>query len=143
MNDWIFSVVWVASSMTATPAITAGAVSMTASASRSDLIFDHLGDEFDEFVPRFVEHLASRAGRPIILPAPPPHQFYPAPEIAKFLQQVQGRIEGSGANPVTVANQLFRDLRSEGRLLGRMIQNVQTDEAVEKVPRDWIVCHGV
>src|SRR5262245_37042893 len=75
---------------------------------------DHLGHEFQEFLPRRAEHPAAGGGRPVVAAAVAAHQLGPAGEVAESLQQVQRRVEGALAEAVAVADELLRDLGAVG-----------------------------
>src|SRR5581483_6279559 len=84
-----------------------------------------------------------RGGGAVVLPPPTLDHFHPATQIAEILQEMESRVESSRANAVAVPDQFLGNLRAIRRLLGGMIENVQTDEAVEEVPGDRVVGHAV
>jgi hypothetical protein len=50
-------------------------------------------------------------------------------QIAFSFQAVQQRLERAGADAVAVAGQFFNHTEAEDGLLGRVVQDVQTDQA--------------
>ena len=85
------------------------------------VVLDNLGDEFQEFSAGLFQDLAP-GGSTAVVPAPlAPNDLLVAAQIAELLQLMEGRVERTLAEAITVANELFGDLGTVGRLLGGVI----------------------
>jgi hypothetical protein len=107
------------------------------------LVLNDLNDQLAEPLPRLSQDAAPGRCGPIIPPSLPADDFGVAAQIPKPLEQVEGWIKRSLAEPITVADEFFGDLSAVHRLFGRMVQDVQANEAVEEVSRNRIVGHNV
>ena len=110
---------------------------------RGVLVFNHFADKLQELFAGFDYHFSARAGCLVILALFPSHDRCVAFQKAQPLELVQRRVECALAQPVAVADEFFSDLGPVNRLLGRVVQDVQTDKAVEKMTRDRVVGHNV
>jgi hypothetical protein len=107
------------------------------------LVLDDLGDQFLQPMPCLHQHAPTGRRGPVV-PAPlSPHHLNVAVQVPEFFQMVECRVKRSLTEPVSVANEFLGDLGAEGRLLGRMVKDVQTNEAVEEMSGNRVVCHNV
>jgi hypothetical protein len=106
-------------------------------------VLDDFAHELLQLSGCFHKDFSAPEGRLVIFPSFPLYNFGSAAKKAELLQQMQRRIQGSLAETVTMANQLFGDFRAIDRLLGRVVQDVQTDKAIEKwagnrILKQWV-----
>src|SRR5579875_2854442 len=118
------------------------AMLLTNGLERLIVIFENLGDQLLQFATGLFEDALARGCGLVIFAPPPLHHFRMLAQITQAFEQTQSRIESAGTETVAVANQLLGDFGAVDWFLRRMIENVQANEAREKVACEGIVNHG-
>jgi len=103
------------------------------------LVLDDFAHELLQLATCLHEDLAARRRRLVILPSFSQNHFGSAAEIAQLFQQMKRRIKRSLTETVIVSNQFFGDFRAVNRLLGRVVQDVQADKTIKKMPDNGIL----